>query len=71
MRLPRLWRIVKIVKLLKVDRLLKQSKSFQDFKEAFGITDGSQALFKIAVTVFLLNHISSCLFFFLAKFFEF
>lgn len=40
-------------------------------KEYLNLNDGIQGLFGIFITVFLLNHIASCFFFFIAKFYDF
>jgi len=71
LRLPRLWRLVKLVRLLRIAKVLKTSKQLQKLKEYLNLNDGVQGLFSIFITVFLLNHIASCFFFFIAKFYDF
>jgi hyperpolarization activated cyclic nucleotide-gated potassium channel 2 len=71
LRLPRLWRLVKLVRLLRMSKVLKNSKQLEKFKEALNLNEGVQGLLNIFMTVFLLNHIASCFFFFIAKFYDF
>lgn len=71
LRLPRLWRLVKLVRLLRMTKVLKNSKQLEKFKEAIHLNAGVQGLVNIFMTVFLLNHIASCFFFFIAKFYDF
>ena len=71
LRLPRLWRIVRIVRLVKTARVLRDSKQMRKITEFFSLNAGVQGLIKIIMTVFLLNHITCCLWFLLAKLFDF
>lgn len=66
-RLPRLWRIVRIVRLVKVTRSLQDSKQYRKITEFFNLNSGIQGIIRILLTVMLLNHAVSCLWFMLAK----
>ncbi len=67
LRLPRLWKIAKLVRLLKK----RDSQHLKKIAESFNLTPGAQGLIKIILTVFLLNHIFSCLWFMIAKYDDF
>ncbi len=70
-RLPRLWRIVRIIRLFRTAKLLRDSKQMKKITEFFNLTSGVQGLIRIFFTVVMLNHISSCLWFMIAKFNDF
>lgn len=62
---------MRIVRLVKTVKVLRDSKQMRKITEFFNLTSGVQGLIKIFLTVFLLNHITSCLWFMIAKFEDF
>ncbi len=67
MRLPRLFRIIRVIRFIKKADDIANTKQMQNITKALNLTSGVKGLIKIFVTVFILNHIASCLWFLLAK----